>query len=1049
MRNRAFLKVVLLGLLTFAFVPGLAGAASQGQDLTGMLASAAAERATAVSGAVISVVPANHDFGRVNVGSSSGTFDLTIHNTGAATLNISAITNSSPSNFSASAASLTVAAGGTTLLHTSYHPASGSGGQTDNVQIMSNADNGTFSVLLSGVANNAPSFSPPLATDYNLNAFVPFSLTASATDPEGDALTWSISSVPSLPVGATFDGNSGALNWTPGAADAGNYAVTVNVTDGVATTPGNFTLHVTADNHPPVANPGGPYVGADDFPLAFDGSGSTTGDPGSPQSLTYLWDFGDGDTGTGATPSHTYHTPGNYLVTLTVTDNGSPPLSNSATTAAEIRAFVPARIILERDYLKRTGNKGHVLLGMELLSHSIADIDPTSIRMSGTFAGAGTPISALTKGTAIGDIDANLVNDFDVFFNGTDVDQLLHGVANGAAVTLNINAVTLAGSLPIAGRISIIATDTGPYPANPPVVTAPATATGAEGSPISFTVSASDPDGQAIDTWSATQLEGSSITLAPDVQSVTFNWTPSVRQRGTYRVAFVASNLFSATVTTTITVTDPTSPVLAQPANMTVTEGVIATQTITATDADGDNLTFTKVSGPGFYTVVGQSPQSAFIRLAPGFTDAGTYSAQARASDGGSSSTKSFTITVNNVNQPPVIDGPPANMLVAAGRTASQSINAFDVDNDPITFSLSAGPTWVTVTTIPPSPFNGLISAAPPASTATGDYAATVMASAIGGSDSKSFNIHVHNADAVPVVTAPAGVGVAPKKKLTVDVSAADPDGDPLATLTADLSGLPHPNDAVFTSTDPAAGTLTWTPRNQDQSGANPYVVTFTSSNWLSGSAQTRITVTPQTNHAPVVSGAPATLSGTHGTAINFVVSASDADANPIVSFTANGAAMDSGGTFTPNGTNTSGTFAWTPLVTAGVWPVTFFASDGVLTGAATTNITISLPGGSASLSASLAARSLGGVWVSPNPLNPKANLTFTMAKTGYARVRMYDLSGRLVRTLMDEPHALAGLHTVVIDGRGTHGEKLASGIYYYRVETAERTVDGKFTILK
>src|SRR5262245_57597884 len=110
MRNRAFLKVVLLGLLTFAFVPGLAGAASQGQDLTGMLASAAAERATAVSGAVISVVPAVHDFGRINVGSSSGTFDLTIHNTGGATLTISAVTNSS-ANFSASAASLSVPAG--------------------------------------------------------------------------------------------------------------------------------------------------------------------------------------------------------------------------------------------------------------------------------------------------------------------------------------------------------------------------------------------------------------------------------------------------------------------------------------------------------------------------------------------------------------------------------------------------------------------------------------------------------------------------------------------------------------------------------------------------------------------------------------------------------------------------------------------------------------------------------------------------------------------------------------------------------------------------
>src|SRR3954462_1243992 len=142
MRNRAFLKVVLLGLLTFAFVPGLAGAASQGQDLTGMLASGAAERAVAVSGPIISVTPSSHDFGRVNAGSSSGNFDLTISNTGDATLNISSITGVS-GGFSASADASSIPAGGSTLLHTSWM-ASGSGAQSDNININSDASNGSF-----------------------------------------------------------------------------------------------------------------------------------------------------------------------------------------------------------------------------------------------------------------------------------------------------------------------------------------------------------------------------------------------------------------------------------------------------------------------------------------------------------------------------------------------------------------------------------------------------------------------------------------------------------------------------------------------------------------------------------------------------------------------------------------------------------------------------------------------------------------------------------------------------------------------------------------
>jgi PKD repeat protein len=460
MRNRAFLKVVLLGLLTFAFVPGLAGAASQGQDLTGMLASSAAERATAVSGPIINVSPASHDFGRINVGSSSGNFDLTIQNnaTDGSTLHISAINNSG-TGFSASASSLTIPAGGTAALHTAFAPTSGSGPQTDNVQIMSDATNGTFSVLLVGQANNAPVFDPALASDYTATAFVPFSLTATATDLESDALSWSIASVPPLPVGATFNTATGELDWTAGSADVGNYAVTITVSDGAASTAGNFALHVVSSNNPPVANPGGPYGGVTGVDVAFDGSGSFDPDAGQTATLSYSWNFGDGNLGTGVQPSHHYSAPGTYIVSLTVTDTGSPVLSNTNTTTASIVNFVPLQPVLPSGALPiiKTNGNGYDKFGLECYTRSVLDIDPNTITLTTTYPNAGTvsSVTVTAKQVKVGDINGNIFGDLDFSFRASQIRPLLAHVPNGTVVTLVFTAKALSDGVTMRGTIDL------------------------------------------------------------------------------------------------------------------------------------------------------------------------------------------------------------------------------------------------------------------------------------------------------------------------------------------------------------------------------------------------------------------------------------------------------------------------------------------------------------------------------------------------------------------------------------------------------------------
>jgi hypothetical protein len=72
-----------------------------------------------------------------------------------------------------------------------------------------------------------------------------------------------------------------------------------------------------SSNEPPVADPNGPYLCAAEALCVFDGTGSF--DPDG-DALTYAWDFGDSNSGIGATPTHTYGDAGIYDVCLTVND---------------------------------------------------------------------------------------------------------------------------------------------------------------------------------------------------------------------------------------------------------------------------------------------------------------------------------------------------------------------------------------------------------------------------------------------------------------------------------------------------------------------------------------------------------------------------------------------------------------------------------------------------------------------------------------------------------------------------------------------------------
>lgn len=66
------------------------------------------------------------------------------------------------------------------------------------------------------------------------------------------------------------------------------------------------------------------------------------------------------------------------------------------------------------------------------------------------------------------------------------------------------------------------------------------------------------------------------------------------------------------------------------------------------------------------------------------------------------------------------------------------------------------------------------------------------------------------------------------------------------------------------------------------------------------------------------------------------------------------------------------------------------------------------------------------------NPFNPRTTLRFASERTGRAEIRIFSVSGRLVRVL--GVTVASGRNEVVWDARATNGEPLGSGVYFYKI---------------
>jgi len=436
---------------------------------------------------------------------------------------------------------------------------------------------------------------------------------------------------------------------------------------------------------------------------------------------------------------------------------------------------------------------------------------------------------------------------------------------------------------------------------SPPVLDPIGDKTVAKQSSLVFTVTASDADGDAI-TYSTPALPAGAAFI-----NQTFNWTPDSDQIGTYQVTFTVSDGQAQDFETIdIMVTNINQPpALLTIGDKSVDEDGTLSFTVNASDPDGGAITYSAQPLP-----MGAAFGNQTFSWTPDYEQAGVYQITFTASDGAAEDSETITITVINTNRPPVL-------LAIGGKSVGENgslgfaISASDPDGDAITYSAQLLPTGAA--------FGNQTFSWMPDYEQAGAYQVTFTASDGVAEDSETITITVTNTNRAPVLLAIGDKSVGENGSLGFTISASDPDGDAITYSTPAL-----PAGAAFINQ-----AFSWAP---DFGQVGTYQVTFTVSDGQAQDSETiSITVT-NTNQPPQLQPIGGKFVGENGTLI-FAVSASDPDGDAI---TYSAQPVPAGAAFGGQ------SFGWTPgYEQAGVYQVTFTASDGVAGDSETILITV------------------------------------------------------------------------------------------------------------
>lgn len=247
------------------------------------------------------------------------------------------------------------------------------------------------------------------------------------------------------------------------------------------------------------------------------------------------------------------------------------------------------------------------------------------------------------------------------------------------------------------------------------------------------------------------------------------------------------------------------TPVLAPIPDLIAVEGTPLDIPLSATDLDGDPLTFSKIDGPPFMEVstleAGVGSATGSIRLTPGFGDSGVRPATVAVSDGTRTAQASFSITVLNVDRPPVMSAL-GDMVAEEDGSAFQDIRVSDPDGQPVSVAIERAPSYVVL--LGTGPIVVLLAEPGEGFGGRADSVAVMATSAMLQVRDTCVVTVLH----LPTLTPPADMTVSPNTTAEQILTASDADGDPLTFLRGSFRGGDQgPNFVSVTTTSGGTGT--------------------------------------------------------------------------------------------------------------------------------------------------------------------------------------------------------------------------------------------------